>query len=297
MDNGKAIQRVSMELIEESGGARYCDGDIAILDSQLRGDPSNLYQLDMLMMAFCAKGKVQMDLNGATYRAAAGDIIVCPPGTLIENVMISPDMDCKALGLSNRAIQHSLHVGKNLWNMILYVVKNPVIHLDGRQQLLMGLYHDLLRHKVASHEGHYQREVMQSLFQAMFYELCSVIRPNIEERSLDAGLKQGDLLFKRFLRLLGESDGRERSVRQFAHQLNVTPKYLSTVSKNASGKTALQWIHEHSKERIVRLLRHSDLSIKEIANELNFPNLSFFGKFVKAHLGMSPSEFRKRGEA
>lgn len=296
MDNGKTIQRVSMEMIEESGTATYSDGDIVILDSQLRGNPQNLYQLDMVMMAFCANGKVQMDLNGTTYRAAKGDIIVCPPNTIIDNVMISPDMDCKVIGLSNRAIQQSLHVGKNLWNMILYVVKNPVIHLDDQHQELMGYYHDLLRHKVYNHEGHYQREVMHSLFQGMFYELCSIIRPNIEENNLEEGLKQGDLLFKRFLRLLGESDGRERSVSEFAHKLNVTPKYLSTVTKTASGKTALQWIHEHSTEKIARLLRYSDLSIKEIANDLNFPNLSFFGKFVRTHLGMSPSEYRKKRE-
>lgn len=296
MENGKTIQRVSMELIAESGSASYSDGDIVILDNQLRGDPSNLYQLDMVMMAICAKGKVQMDLNGTTYRAAKGDIIVCPPNTLIENVMISPDMDCKVIGLSNRAIQQSLHIGKNLWNMILYVVRNPVIHLDEDHQALMSLYHDLLRHKVKDHEGHYQREVMQSLFQAMFYELCSIIRPNIDERNLDMGLKQGDMLFKRFLRLLGESDGRERSVSEYARKLNVTPKYLSTVTKSASGKTALQWIHEHTKEKIARLLRYSDLSIKEIANELDFPNLSFFGKFVRTHLGMSPSEFRKKAD-
>lgn len=296
METGKTIRRVSFELVEESGLASYTDGDILILDNKLTGEPENLYQLDMLMASFCAKGKVQMDINGTTYRASKGDVIVCPPNTLIENVMISPDLDCKAIGLSNRAIQQSLHVGKNIWNMILYVVKNPVIHLDEPRQEVFGLYHATLRQKVQNHEGYYQREVMMSLFQAMFYELCSIIRPNIELQSPELGLKQGDVLFKRFLRLLGESDGRERSVSEFAQKLNVTPKYLSTVTKSASGKTALQWIHEHVKEKIARMLRYSDLSIKEIATELDFPNLSFFGKFVRTHLGMSPTEYRKHGE-
>lgn len=296
METPKPIQRVSMELIQESGGASYSDGDVVILDNQLRGNPESLYQLDMVMMAFCAKGKVLMDLNGTTYKATKGDIVVCPPNTLVENVMISPDLDCKVIGLSNRAIQQSLHVGKHLWNMILYVVKNPVIHLTDNQQSLVEAYHNLFRLKLRLPAGAYQREVMHSLFQSMFYELCSLIRPNIDTAGLEQGLRQGDLLFKRFLRLLGESDGRERSVSEYAHRLHVTPKYLSTVTKAASGKTALQWIHEHTKEKIARLLRYSDLSIKEIAGELDFPNLSFFGKFVRTHLGMSPTEFRKKGE-
>ena len=42
-----------------------------------------------------------------------------------------------------------------------------------------------------------------------------------------------------------------------------------------------------------RLLHNSDKSVKEISNELGFPNLSFFGKYVKRMLGMSPKAYRK----
>ena len=41
------------------------------------------------------------------------------------------------------------------------------------------------------------------------------------------------------------------------------------------------------------MLERSDKSIKEIANELNFPNISFFGKYVKKHTGMSPKQYRE----
>ena len=73
----------------------------------------------------------------------------------------------------------------------------------------------------------------------------------------------------------------------------ITSKYLSNICKENSGKTAYDWIIEYAIEDINRLLSHSDMSIKEIANYLDFPNLSFFGKFVKAHLGCSPTEFRR----
>ena len=44
---------------------------------------------------------------------------------------------------------------------------------------------------------------------------------------------------------------------------------------------------------IEKYLRRSNLSIKEISELLGFPNLSFFGKFTKSHLGMSPTQYRK----
>ena len=46
-------------------------------------------------------------------------------------------------------------------------------------------------------------------------------------------------------------------------------------------------------EDITELLKYSEKSIKEIADELEFPNISFFGKYIKSHTGISPTEYRK----
>lgn len=63
--------------------------------------------------------------------------------------------------------------------------------------------------------------------------------------------------------------------------------------KQASGKTALAWIHEYTLDAISQALRFSDRSIKEIAVDFGFTNLSTFGKFVKDNLGDSPRAFRR----
>ena len=55
-------------------------------------------------------------------------------------------------------------------------------------------------------------------------------------------------------------------------------------------------INEHAMEHIKYQLRNSDKSIKEIAEEFNFSNQSFFGKYVKAHLGVSPQQYRDEKE-
>lgn len=80
----------------------------------------------------------------------------------------------------------------------------------------------------------------------------------------------------------------------YADSLCVTPKYLSTVCKQVTGKTALHWINEYVQVDIRHWLKNSDKTIKEIAGLLEFPNISFFGKYCRAHFGVSPTELRKR---
>ena len=97
-----------------------------------------------------------------------------------------------------------------------------------------------------------------------------------------------------FMRLVEESDGRIRRVDEFASQLNVTPKYLSTILKEVMNRRPSTYIKLYTLKAIERRLRFTDMTMQEIANDLNFPNPSFFGKYCKEHLGMTPLEYRMK---
>lgn len=56
----------------------------------------------------------------------------------------------------------------------------------------------------------------------------------------------------------------------------------------------MMWISEYVIEDIIHYLKNTDLTAKEISEALGFPNASFFGKYVRVHLGASPSEYRKQ---
>ena len=78
-----------------------------------------------------------------------------------------------------------------------------------------------------------------------------------------------------------------------SRQLCISPKYLSLVVKQISGRTALEWIENYVTMELRVALKNSTKSIKEIAEDMNFPNQSFLGKYFKEHVGMTPSEYRK----
>ena len=85
---------------------------------------------------------------------------------------------------------------------------------------------------------------------------------------------------------------KKAAVRAFAQKLLVTPKYLSAVCKEKSGRTAMDWNTESTVTHIKYYLLQTDLTVKEIAFKLDFPDVSFFCKYVKKHLGQAPLEYR-----
>ncbi|MBQ2110055.1 MAG: AraC family transcriptional regulator [Bacteroidales bacterium] len=102
-----------------------------------------------------------------------------------------------------------------------------------------------------------------------------------------------DEVFDRFIQLLNDSDGAERSIPWFAERLFVTPNRLSNIVKEVSGQTVMQWINRKVVQNAKMLLKHSDLRINEVADKLGFPNPSFFSKFFHRETGMTPNAFRQ----
>ena len=102
-------------------------------------------------------------------------------------------------------------------------------------------------------------------------------------------------MFREFLFLVSQHYVREREIGYYADQICVTPKYLSSVVKEVSGKTAAKWIDESVILEAKSLLKYSGMSIQEIAYHLNFSTQSFFGKYFKQHTGTSPSRYKRKG--
>jgi AraC-like DNA-binding protein len=86
----------------------------------------------------------------------------------------------------------------------------------------------------------------------------------------------------------------EREVQFYANKLNITAKHLNYVCKQNTDVTASAWIQRYAKERIVLLLKNKNLNIAEIAEKMAFSSRSFFTRYVKKLLGVTPSEFRNR---
>ena len=295
----QAKNQVSFENIQETVQPDYIDGDILII-SNIRNMPDHLcvgnsLMLDVILFVACTHGKLQMRIKSKTIVVHPYEMLCCGPNTTIDDCMISPDFEARILCLSPRIIQSILHDDKKIWNHYFYISQNPVLHISEESSRLFEQYYRLLEYRMKFPQRSYNKKTMVSLVSALLYDLLADLSsPSFEVTESDALISQGDILFKRFIELLSDSEPKERSVSYYAEQLCITPKYLSTTIKKVSGKTAFEWINEYVMEDVKRQLSFSGKSIKEIADYLKFPNISFFGKYVKTHLGVSPTEFRRQ---
>ena len=85
----------------------------------------------------------------------------------------------------------------------------------------------------------------------------------------------------------------QRTVGYYAEKQNLTPRHFSDIVKQESGCTPMEWINMVTINQAKSILRNPDIQIKQVADELGFPEQFTFRKYFKAHTGMSPTEFRK----
>jgi len=141
----------------------------------------------------------------------------------------------------------------------------------------------------------YGDKIVASLFTSFFYTLVSVISANAEAMNGDRLRNRSDILLSKFFDALNEDCERERSVEYYAGKLGISPKYLSLICKNKTGRNASRLIDETVIREAKKLLMQTGMSIREVSERLNFASQSFFGKYFKQRVGISPSHYKAGG--
>lgn len=98
-------------------------------------------------------------------------------------------------------------------------------------------------------------------------------------------------IYKSFIKLLNENYSSHRDVQYYADCLDITPKYLSSVVSEYSGKNASSWIDEYVTTKAKTLLRDQRFNINDVSKILNFTSQSFFGRYFKRVTGQSPKQY------
>ena len=126
---------------------------------------------------------------------------------------------------------------------------------------------------------------------SLLYELSDIAGRVILQQH-DKPMNRKEEYAEQFLSDLSKNHKRERSVKFYADRLHITPKYLSGIVREVSGRLASEWIEEVVINEAKNMLSNTSMTIQEISDELNFSNQSFFGKYFKEHTGISPKAFR-----
>ena len=290
------IRQEGMDDISEKGIAVYCDERIAFIDDMHKlkeiSPIDNPVKTELLLVTVCLEGRASIYLDGESFSIGRHDLLLCRPNIIIEKSMVSMDLDFRCMCLAPEYLRHLTLISRDSWNILKFLDKSPVIHLTEGEIRQFCQYYDLIRAKLMSPPFRHQKEVVDALLVAFLYDFFNVLDRFIQ--LAPPSYSSGEKLFQRFLALLTSLSPKPRMVSAYAEQLCVTAKYLTSICKKYSGYTTSELIDQYVNTDIQYLLKKSDMSIKEISAQLDFPNISFFGKYVRKHFGLSPKNYREQ---
>ena len=252
--------------------------------------PTEPRRMNFILIGLCTKGEVMYQLDTQKQVIKPGDILIVSDRHVVDSYRHSNDMEGLCIMMSVHFFREIIQNVSDVSSLFLFSRQNPVMSLEQKEIETFKEYFQVIKQKICDQGNHFRKDLIKTLLLAMFYDLSNII---YRVQYNDKPQTRADAIFTHFIKLVEKNYRQERRVGWYAAQLNITPKHLSETVKNASRRTPNEWIDDYVTLELRVLLKNSTKTIKEIAQELNFPNQSFLGKFFKEHVGVSPSKYRK----
>jgi len=253
--------------------------------------PHHLFKLEDACIFFCHSGEARIEIDLLEYDIIPNTQIIFLPNSIINYSYASPDLSISYITFSNAFFQEAtVRLDPSFFH---FLKENPVVTLPvERTRTINGLIialEDLYKDK----ENCFRLQILRNYIQSFLLDIYDKTH-RIFEQNRPEGISRQEELFKRFIQLIHKHCLNQREVSFYAQKMFITPRYLSAIAQAVAGETAKNIIDKHVILEIKVLLESTDLSIQEIANRLQFPDQSFFGRYFKKHTGISPQSYRRK---
>jgi AraC-like DNA-binding protein len=277
---------------EKKGVISLFQDELMIVKSLDRLPSSAAVKTGYNTAVLCRRGKIQIELgNEKQINLRQGQILLVPTNKLVQPLMVSTDVSASVVFISDHLLKSVLGGQIEIWNQAMYLEQTHVIDgawIEGFQMYANGIFNARESHQL-------QSEIILSVLRTLFLMICEELMNQMGANLDSAAMASHDkVVFNNFLKLIASQKQKRQQVSFYASQLYITPKYLSAICKKVSGKTPLKWITESVMEDIYISLRETDMSIKQISQQLGFPNQSFFGQYFREQTGMTPADYRTK---
>ena len=267
--------------------------DIIYFNISRDGKDLNDYKGVFNIFMLCNKNRVTFHQGNVRYTADSGDFVVWPSSKSCDGIDYSDQMDADVLLVSDyfldlyRPNQVSDARGYE-YQTINPILRSSLTLLARERTILEDDFKNILRHSY-TFQGYLGEQIAGTLLRVLLYDLWTFFS-QLAMKYQDEGLPSPH--FARFLLEARYNCSKHRDVAWYANKIGVTPKYLTEISKDATNRPAGDWIDEYAAIILRKELSAENLSLTELAKEMNFSSLPAFTRYVKRVLGCSPSEFR-----
>lgn len=247
-------------------------------------------RLHVALFGLCTGGKHQVMINSKLHTFEENDYIVLFPNQVVSLESKDP-VNGIFFCLSNDTFESIMQRIQEMLSLFLYVRENPCQRLRPEDAKWIIQYYNLIFAELSTEGNIFRRETAKALAVGLFYKACNIYASKITSKFVTKNRQEE--IFSLFIRELSKNYKTNREVTFYADRLCITPKYLSTTIKKVSGQSANQWIQSYVLQEAKVMLKTTHKSIQQISLELCFPSQSFFGKYFKQHVGISPQQYRK----
>ncbi|MGO5017354.1 helix-turn-helix domain-containing protein [Segatella copri] len=256
----------------------------------------------------CRKGKARLNVNYKDWELYEGAVITLFPNDVVE---LKVDGDCKSPETENGDCK-SPQTANNFQAEILKY--NPSLLREASLQLEQTVYSSLRKDRCRQDTPVVTNIIngMFSLLKVYFDQsectcisqlvLCQLkaffigfheyLQRNPQYRPDEVKSYCVRELFNRFMMLLERDYKISRDVNYYAAQMNISSKYLTNIVNQVTGHTPKTIIGQYVILQLKLHLKRSTQSIKEMAWEFHFADVSFFCRYFKKHTGLTPQQIR-----
>ncbi len=259
----------------------YVSGDLAIMrrlhtikDTPIMDMVRTPQYVELGRIVIITAGTAAFSINLLPYELRKGDILIIPQHNYISIPTVSEYFDGEIISFNHSPVE---------------IEKCAHLRPQAEDFIRIHRYVDLLWEVV--HRPYDERTVIH-LQTALLSDLKHLYVQQTSASS--ARLTRSEQIFQRFLDALGSEQQLPRSVKTYAGLLYISPNHLSATVKKESGRSVMEWLNAHYILRAQVLLRHTDLSVYEIAEQLGFQSATFFSRFFRRETGQTPSSYRSK---
>lgn len=257
---------------------------IEIIKDQILGQPTLMPEMRILIIK---SGWATPIINMIERRFEQGDLVFLGSNGILQYKEASTDV--RGIGLSISDELFSLAIGNRIPAAFDGHLRDFQMHLEPAQVEYLDQLHSILYQHLKQQNG--SSQVTLHLLSALLWYVDNLWCQH--EQTYRENQTRQQRLFTDFIQLVSEFAPAHHTIDYYASRLCITPRYMSTIIRQVSGKSAKQWIDDALVTRIKIELKHSDKTIAHIADDMNFPNPSFMIKFFKRMTGMTPASFRR----
>ena len=236
-------------------------------------------------LGMIVRGEGLVNFNLVDRHLSAGTLIYIGPGTIIHPIRFSDDLEIQGIGLF---ADFPMPFASGNWPAAFNgQVRDFQLPVSADDLQTASNILDTLWHLV--HQPDYHRPTVSSLVAALMHHYDHLFHQQADH--LAATRSREQTIFDRFIQLVNQHCREHHKIAYYADRMCLTERYLGTVVRQTSGTTAKDWIDRALITQAKVLLHHSNESVLQISEELNFPNPAFFSKYFKRLTGITPSEF------